>query len=101
MSLPKSASTISAGRAQFGTRDGDGVNRQPLYFILEIVLALVLHPLAVIGAWYDLWNRHDMSAGKRALWAVIVLVWGIGPILYVILEHGKVMPWGNRPDQAL
>ena len=77
------------------------MNRLPTYFIIEIILALFLHPLAVIGVWYDLANRTDLSFGKSFLWAVIALVWGIGPILYVILDHGKILPGGPRPDQSL
>lgn len=77
------------------------MNGRTTYLIIEVVLALLLHPLAVVGAWYDLYVRRDLSLGKSMLWAIIVLVWGIGPILYVILEHGKVLPGGNRPDQAL
>jgi len=74
------------------------MNRQSLYFVLEIVLALVLHPLAVIGAWYDICTRRGLGVGKGVMWAIIVLVWGIGPILYVVIDNGKILPWGKRTD---
>lgn len=56
--------------------------------LIEIVLALVLHPVAVVLAWINLAGRDDLGGTKKLLWAVICLVWGIGPILYMLLADG-------------
>jgi hypothetical protein len=58
--------------------------------IIEVILALVLHPIAVILAWINLARRRDLSGGKKLLWGVICLVWGIGPILYMLLGDGEL-----------
>lgn len=56
--------------------------------LLEIVLALFAHPIAVVLAWIDLARRDDLAGTKKLLWAVICLLWGVGPILYVLLADG-------------
>ncbi len=56
--------------------------------LLEIVLALFAHPIAVVLAWIDLARRDDLNGTKKLLWAVICLLWGVGPILYVLLTDG-------------
>jgi len=58
--------------------------------LLEILLAVVLHPLAVILMWVNLAQRSDMSRGKKVIWAVVGLIWGVGPILYVLLGDGRL-----------
>jgi hypothetical protein len=59
-------------------------------FLLEALLAIVLHPIAVILAWINLAGRSDISGMKKLLWAIVCLVWGIGPILYIILGDGDL-----------
>lgn len=56
--------------------------------ILEILLAAILHPIAVILMWINLAQRTDMVGLKKAVWAVVGLIWGIGPILYILLADG-------------
>ena len=58
--------------------------------LLEFLIALFLHPIAVILAWVDLFSRADMSAGKQVVWALVCLLWGIGPILYILLADGDL-----------
>lgn len=56
--------------------------------LIEIVISLLVHPLAVILAWIDLGRRDDLNGTKKLLWAVICVFWGVGPILYVLLADG-------------
>jgi hypothetical protein len=56
--------------------------------VLEILLSAILHPIAAILMWINLAGRTDLDGGKKILWAVIGVFWGIGPILYIILGDG-------------
>lgn len=58
--------------------------------LLEILLAIFLHPIAVILAWINLLGRDDLSGGKKILWAFVCILWGIGPILYRVLADGAL-----------
>ena len=58
--------------------------------ILEIVVAVVLHPLAWILMLLNLFGREDLAGGKKLIWAVVGVVWGIGPILYVTVGDGAL-----------
>jgi hypothetical protein len=57
--------------------------------LIEIVLAIFLHPLVVILVWINLAGRSDIGLFKKILWGIVALVWGIGPLLYVFLGDGK------------
>jgi hypothetical protein len=57
--------------------------------ILEILLAIFLHPVAWVLCVIDIVNRTDMGGFWKFLWIVITFVWGIGPILYVLFGRGK------------
>lgn len=57
----------------------------------EILISLVLHPVAIILAWINLASRSDLDTLKKILWAILILVaWGIGPILYILLTDGAL-----------
>jgi hypothetical protein len=56
--------------------------------ILELLLSAILHPVAVILMWINLASRDDLSRTKKILWAILGLVWGIGPILYILVGEG-------------
>jgi Phospholipase_D-nuclease N-terminal len=58
--------------------------------ILEIALAVVLHPVAVVLSWINIKGRTDLSTLQKILWAVISVVWGIGPILYILFGGGTL-----------
>ena len=58
--------------------------------ILEIALAIVLHPVAVVLAWINIAGRTNMSTVQKILWGVICIVWGIGPILYILFGGGTL-----------
>ena len=57
---------------------------------LEIVLSLVLHPIAMILMWINLIARGDMSTTKKVVWFVVSIIWGLGPILYVLVAEGSL-----------
>jgi hypothetical protein len=57
---------------------------------LEIVVAIILHPIAFLLMLLNLAGRGDMSTLKKTIWAVVGLVWGIGPILYMLVADGAL-----------
>lgn len=57
---------------------------------LEIVLSIILHPIAMILMWINLIGRTDMSGPKKVIWFIVSIVWGLGPILYVLVADGAL-----------
>jgi hypothetical protein len=57
--------------------------------LVEIVLAIFLHPIIFILCWINILTRSDLSGLKKLLWMLITVVWGIGPILYLLLADGS------------
>lgn len=35
-------------------------------------------------------GRADLSTGLKILWGVLSIIWGIGPILYLLLGGGEL-----------
>jgi hypothetical protein len=58
--------------------------------LLEILLSLILHPIAMILMWINLIARGDMSTLKKVVWFVVSIVWGLGPILYILVAEGSL-----------
>jgi hypothetical protein len=58
--------------------------------LLEILLSLFLHPIAMILMWINLIARGDMSTLKKVVWFVVSIVWGLGPILYILVAEGSL-----------
>jgi hypothetical protein len=58
--------------------------------VLEILISAILHPIAVILMWINLAGRSDLTALQKVVWAVAGLVWGIGPILYILVGDGTL-----------
>ncbi len=56
--------------------------------LLEILIAIFLHPIAFILCLINIAARSDLTTVKKLIWAVVTLIWGIGPILYVLLGDG-------------
>ncbi len=56
--------------------------------IVEILLAIFLHPIAWVLCVINIVNRADLSGTKKVIWIIVTFVWGIGPILYVLLGDG-------------
>jgi hypothetical protein len=57
---------------------------------LEILLSIILHPIAMILMWLNLAGRSDMSGGKKVIWFIVSIVWGLGPILYCFVADGSL-----------
>lgn len=58
-------------------------------FVVEVLMAIFLHPLAYILCIINIVNRTDMSGLSKVMWIIITFFWGIGPILYIIFGGGK------------
>ena len=67
--------------------EGEGAGMK---LILELLLSAILHPIAVILMWINLAGRTDLGQSKKILWAILGLVWGVGPILYVLVGEGTL-----------
>lgn len=61
-----------------------------LKFLVEVVLAIFLHPVAFVLCVIDIVNRKEMGGVAKVLWIVVTFFWGIGPILYLLLGGGKM-----------
>ncbi len=56
--------------------------------LLECLIAIFLHPIAFILCWIHLAGRTDLNTTQKIIWAIVVVIWGIGPILYILLGQG-------------
>jgi len=57
--------------------------------LIEILLAIFLHPIAFVLCVIDIVNRQELSGLSKLLWIIVTFFWGIGPILYILLGRGK------------
>jgi hypothetical protein len=60
-----------------------------LKLIVEILMALILHPLAYLLCIINIVTRKDLGGGWKFLWILITFFWGIGPILYILFGGGE------------
>lgn len=58
--------------------------------LIEVLLAIFLHPIAVVLAWINLAGRADLTGSQKLVWAIVCLLWGIGPILYILVGNGTL-----------
>ncbi|MBO0702456.1 MAG: hypothetical protein J2P38_05960 [Candidatus Dormibacteraeota bacterium] len=58
--------------------------------LIEILLSVLLHPIAMILALINIAFRSDLSLLQKVLWGVISVIWGLGPILYILLGGGEL-----------
>lgn len=59
--------------------------------VLEIVLSIVLHPVALVLSWINIATRSDLTPALKIVWAAAVFfVPIIGPILYVVAGGGEL-----------
>ena len=59
-----------------------------LKVIVEVLLAIFLHPVAFVLCVINIVDRKDLSGAWKVLWIVISFFWGIGPVLYLLLGGG-------------
>jgi hypothetical protein len=75
-------------------RSGSGPGAQGeevgMKLLIEILLSLFLHPIAMILMWINLIARGDMSTFVKVVWFVVSIIWGLGPILYVLVADGTL-----------
>ena len=58
--------------------------------LAEILVAIILHPIAWVLCIINIVGRTNMSGLSKLLWILITFFWGIGPILYVLLGGGEM-----------
>lgn len=58
--------------------------------LIEILLAILLHPVAFVLCLINILGRGDLNALQKVVWIVVTFVWGIGPILYVLVGGGTM-----------
>ena len=58
--------------------------------LIEILLAIFLHPIAFVLCLINILGRADLTALQKLVWAIVTFVWGVGPILYVLLGGGEM-----------
>jgi hypothetical protein len=58
--------------------------------LIELLLAIFLHPIAFVLCLINILGRTDLSGLQKVVWAVVTLIWGIGPILYVLVGGGEM-----------
>ncbi|MBV9736551.1 MAG: hypothetical protein JO177_00155 [Candidatus Eremiobacteraeota bacterium] len=57
---------------------------------LEIVVSIILHPIAMILMWINLLARNDLDSTRKLIWLIVSIIWGLGPILYLLVEDGNL-----------
>jgi hypothetical protein len=78
-----------SGAAENPGQAGALIRRELMKLLVEILLAIFLHPIAWVLCVINIVGRAEMSGLKKVLWIVITFVWGIGPILYILLGDGN------------
>ena len=57
--------------------------------LIEILLSVILHPIAMILMWLNLAGRSDLPKDRKLIWFIVSIVWGLGPILYLLIDDGS------------
>ncbi len=58
--------------------------------LFEILLSVILHPIAMILMWINLIARGDLSTSIKIVWFIVSIIWGLGPILYILVAEGSL-----------
>jgi len=58
--------------------------------LLEILLSIFLHPVAMVLMWISLISRQDLDTTKKVIWFFVSIVWGLGPIVYILVADGAL-----------
>jgi hypothetical protein len=58
--------------------------------LLESLLAVFLHPIAFVLCLLNILGRSDLTGLQKVVWILVTLLWGIGPILYVLAGGGRM-----------
>jgi len=65
-------------------------DERAMKLLIEILLAIFLHPIAFILCLINILGRTDLTVLQKLVWLVVTLVWGIGPILYLLVGGGRM-----------
>lgn len=44
----------------------------------------------MVLCWVNIALRTDLSPGKKFIWLLVTVIWGLGPILYVLTSDGSM-----------
>jgi hypothetical protein len=58
--------------------------------LLQCLVAIILHPIAAVLAWINILSRDDLGFLSKLIWAIVSVIWGIGPILYILVGGGQL-----------
>ena len=58
--------------------------------LFEILVAIFLHPVAFVLAVVNIVGRTELSGVQKVIWIIVSFLWGIGPILYVLVGGGRL-----------
>ena len=58
--------------------------------LFEVLLSIFLHPIAMVLCWVNIAQRQNLSPAKKFIWLLVTVIWGLGPILYVLLSDGRM-----------
>jgi len=57
---------------------------------IEILISVILHPIAMILMWINVIGRNDLDPTRKLIWFIVSIIWGLGPILYLLVEDGNL-----------
>ncbi|GAC1659106.1 MAG: hypothetical protein NVS9B12_11930 [Vulcanimicrobiaceae bacterium] len=55
----------------------------------EVLLSIFLHPIAMVLMWINLAGRSDLAQNRKLVWFIVSIVWGLGPVLYLLIDDGS------------
>jgi len=58
--------------------------------LCEILLSIFLHPIAMVLMWINLAMRTDIDGNRKIIWFAVSLLWGLGPVLYMLVDNGAL-----------
>jgi hypothetical protein len=58
--------------------------------LFEILLSIILHPIAMVLMWINVLGRSDLDGTKKLIWILVSLLWGLGPIVYILVAEGAL-----------
>jgi Phospholipase_D-nuclease N-terminal len=58
--------------------------------LVEILLAIFLHPIAFVLCVINIVGRTDLTGTQKVVWIIVTFVWGVGPIIYILAGGGKL-----------
>jgi hypothetical protein len=63
---------------------------QEAKFTLQFLVALIVHPLALLLMWVNLAARSDMGPRMKMFWVMTGFIWLFGPLTYISVGGGQL-----------